>query len=289
MQVNIIIDLFLFVIKIQFYIMLSFVFVLLFNFSAVEIQEKDTSEYAVFYEVEFRSDSTDLDFVSKDIMVLFVGKNVSKFRNFYQMKRDSLIKEAAAQNMDVDNFIPYLNQVQKPKMSYAIVKDWEKKVYEYHDLIFPDHFVFESSLNGNNWEVLDEFDEYEGHKVQRAITNHGGRVWEAWFSAEIPINDGPYVFGNLPGLILKINDSKNHYSFQMIKIEKKNEVLSHKAKRKPIKTTRSKFFEMQHDFNTNVIGKMVSGGVTLTDANQAKDVQKRYDRKNNPLEIKVID
>jgi GLPGLI family protein len=269
--------------------MLSFVFVILINLNSVEIQEKDTSQYAVFYEVEFRSDSTDLDYVSKDIMVLYVGDNVSKFRNFYQIQRDSLTQLAIDRNMDIDKVLPFINQVQKPKMTYAIIKDWENKVYEYSDLIFPDHFIFESSLNGNTWEVLDEFEEYEGHKVQKAITHHGGRVWEAWFSAEIPINDGPYVFGNLPGLILKIKDSKNHYSFQMIKIEKKNEVLTHKTRKKPIKTTRPKFFEMQHDFNTNIIGKMASGGVTLTDANQGREAQKRFDRKNNPLELKVDD
>ncbi|MCH7409866.1 GLPGLI family protein [Belliella sp. DSM 111904] len=270
--------------KIKNIIILSIVFMFLTNAFS---QESDYSSIAVYYEVSFKSDSTDMDFVSNDLMVLYVGDRKSKFRNFYQVQGDSLLQIAKDKGMSPNEVIPFMNQVPKPKMSYAITKDWENKKYEFSDLIFPDYFVFESPLGEEDWQIIDEHDEINGYKIQKAVTNYAGREFEAWFTEEISISDGPYVFGNLPGLILKINDTKGHYNFEMIRIEKKIESLSHNIKRKPIKTTRSKFFEMQYDFNTNVVGKMASGGVTLTDANQARDVQKRFDRKNNPLELVV--
>lgn len=40
--------------------------------------------------------------------------------------------------------------------------------------------------------------------------------WTAWFTTELPISDGPYKFHGLPGLILKIYDKTNTYSFDII-------------------------------------------------------------------------
>lgn len=261
------------------------VFAFIVNLSFGQIP--DRSNFAIYYEVTFKSDSTDLDFVSTDLMVLFVGDQKSKFRNFYQMQGDSLLQVAIEKQLSPNEAIAFVNQVQKPKMSFALVKDWKNKSYQYSDLIFPDYYVFEAPLGIERWSILDEFDDFQGFRTQKAITEYGGRSYIAWFTEEIPINDGPYIFGNLPGLILKLSDSKNHYSFEMVKVEKKNEDLSHKIRRKPISTTKAKFFQMQHEFNTNIAGKMALGGVTLTDPNQAKEVQKRFERKNNPLELKV--
>jgi hypothetical protein len=38
---------------------------------------------------------------------------------------------------------------------------------------------------------------------------------------EIPINNGPYIFQNLPGLILELEDSDNNFHFTAIAMDKK--------------------------------------------------------------------
>lgn len=252
-------------------------------------QEDIISSYAIYYEVIYKSDSTNLDLVSSDLMVLFVGDKKSKFRNYYQMQRDSLL--AAAKENGVANpslILAQVNQIQKPKFKYTIVKDWKDKTYKYYDRIIPDNFVFEGTLVAEDWEIIDEFDEYEGFKVQKAIIAYGGRVFEAWFTTEIPINDGPYVFGNLPGLIVKLNDTKHHYSFNMVGISKMEESLDHNMNPVPIKTARKKFFQLETEFNNNIFERLARAGITMTDPNQAKEVQNRYDQKNNPLEIQIL-
>ncbi|AFL82851.1 Protein of unknown function (Porph_ging) [Belliella baltica DSM 15883] len=263
--------------------------ILISFFASSELNQNYVSTHMVYYEVIFKSDSTNLDFVSSDLMVLFVGDKKSKFRNYYQMQRDSLV--AAAKENGVANpglILGQVNQIQKPKFKYTIVKDWKNKSYKYYDRIIPDNFVFEGTLVAEDWEILEEFDEYEGFKVQKAITTYGGRNFEAWFTTEIPINDGPYVFGNLPGLIVKLNDTKNHYSFNMVGISKMEESLDHNMNPVPIKTTRNKYFQLEADFNTNIFERLARAGITMTDPNQAKEVQNRYDQKNNPLEIQIL-
>src|SRR5690606_1469092 len=53
---------------------------------------------------------------------------------------------------------------------------------------------------------------------QRADIRFGGRDWVAWFTTEIPIPDGPYKFCGLPGLIVSIADTQQHWQFDLTHI-----------------------------------------------------------------------
>lgn len=266
------------------------IFILFCLFFKMEFQQDEKlSSHVIYYEVDFISDSTALNVVSTDLMVLYVGKKYSKFRNYFQEQRDSIL-EVSKQNPNPNPtlILGQVNQIQKPKMKYTIVKDWESKSYKYYDRIIPDNFFFEGKLSEESWDILNEYDDYEGFKVQKAMTTYAGRTFVAWFSVDIPINDGPYIFGNLPGLIVKISDTKNHYSFKMVGISKMNKSLEHTVSPSPIKVTKRKFFQLEYEYNANVLERLASGGITVVDPNQAKEVQKRFERKNNPLELEVF-
>lgn len=55
-----------------------------------------------------------------------------------------------------------------------------------------------------------------GYQCQRATCHWRGRDFEAWFTPEIPIRLGPWSFGGLPGLILKINDTEGLYTWEAV-------------------------------------------------------------------------
>jgi GLPGLI family protein len=65
------------------------------------------------------------------------------------------------------------------------------------------------------WKTLPGVDTIAGLPCYKATTQHGGRRYTAWYSPQIPIPDGPYVFQGLPGLITKVVDADQLYRFEI--------------------------------------------------------------------------
>ena len=63
------------------------------------------------------------------------------------------------------------------------------------------------------WKILAENDSVLSYLCSKAECQFKGRTWTAWFTAEIPVSEGPWKLCGLPGLILKAEDSEGHYSF----------------------------------------------------------------------------
>jgi GLPGLI family protein len=55
-----------------------------------------------------------------------------------------------------------------------------------------------------NWKLTNEYTSILGVRCQKATCEFRGRSYEAFFTSEIPYNDGPYKFDGLPGLVLKV-------------------------------------------------------------------------------------
>ncbi|GAA5085243.1 hypothetical protein GCM10023210_05880 [Chryseobacterium ginsengisoli] len=97
------------------------------------------------------------------------------------------------------------------------------------------------------WKISKESKEILGFKAYLATTQYAGRNYKAYFTSEIPIQDGPYKFFGLPGLILEIYDEKKDHHFLAIGIskEKKISIDDRISTRKYIETSKSKFVEMR--------------------------------------------
>lgn len=65
--------------------------------------------------------------------------------------------------------------------------------------------------------------------TQKATCNFAGRTWTAWFTTEIPIQDGPYKFHGLPGLIVKIEDQTKSHSYELKGVNKFNDNVAFKS------------------------------------------------------------
>lgn len=71
-----------------------------------------------------------------------------------------------------------------------------------------------------SWKIQEDTMSVLGYTCTKATCHFGGRSYTAWFAQNIPINDGPYKFYGLPGMILKIEDSEKLFQFQAIGLEK---------------------------------------------------------------------
>ena len=52
-----------------------------------------------------------------------------------------------------------------------------------------------------------------------ATTDYHGRKWTVWFTPEIPIQDGPWKFCGLPGLIMEASEPSGQHRFTVTGIE----------------------------------------------------------------------
>ena len=65
------------------------------------------------------------------------------------------------------------------------------------------------------WELLDEEQEFRGHRCRKAQADYLGRRWTAWYTEEIPVNAGPWLLWGLPGLIVGATDSEKLFQFAL--------------------------------------------------------------------------
>ena len=70
-----------------------------------------------------------------------------------------------------------------------------------------------------SWQLLSDTGTVMGYVCQKARTGFKGRVYEAWYCPVLPVDAGPYKFGGLPGLILKVADTAGDYSWEATGIE----------------------------------------------------------------------
>ncbi len=122
---------------------------------------------------------------------------------------------------------------------------------------------YEEDWEKPEWEITDESKEIMGYECFKATTDYRGRRWTAWFTPEIPIQDGPWKLCGLPGLILEAGDSHDEYHFLANGIKQTGvpEVgyLCYKEKRGVNNVTRDKFFNNWWKYShSNFSGRMAA-------------------------------
>lgn len=74
-----------------------------------------------------------------------------------------------------------------------------------------------------NWKMLLGNDTIFGYLCRKAEVTYSGRNYIAWFTLDIPINDGPWKFNGLPGLILKVEDKDKFFLYEAIGLQQYKE------------------------------------------------------------------
>jgi len=178
-----------------------------------------SQKYSFTYVYIFKPDSLNLDKTETELMGLFIDKNGSTYLSLTKVKRDSAI----AQNMNSDgissNMSVSLNTFPQGKVHGIIQKDWRSRTAISYLTLNTDRFKITQHITFN-WQIGTETAMIQGKKCQLATVEYKGRKYNAWFTNEIPISDGPYKFGGLPGLIVKIEDTKKQHIWELKAIEK---------------------------------------------------------------------
>lgn len=194
------------------------------------------------YELQFRRDSTEN--YRKTLMNLDISAKEVKFYDKTFADYDSINKAAQT---TISKYSTQTDQIISRKLNSS-TNNW------YRD--FFDYFIVKTN-DEMTWNLVNETKNYNGYNLQKAFTSFGGRSWIAWFSKEINIQEGPYKFRGLPGLIFLLEDSEKNFIYQLKRNIKLPEayntsdfVETHFGKQ-PILVTNQKFNDYLEDLYSN--------------------------------------
>ena len=186
----------------------------------------DQVRLEAIYRLTYRTDST-APATRSDVMRLQIGSKASRFESMNAVRGDSAMEAAfkTAQSQAVTNGSTGIISIGKvdanafrTSFREVIFKIPAAKQLVFRDRIGLGKFAYAEPLGQLTWAVSPTTATIAGYTCQRATTTYAGRHWEAWFTREIPVPEGPYKFYGLPGLIVKLADIGANYTYELARL-----------------------------------------------------------------------
>lgn len=249
--------------------------------------------YRAIYELEevytYKADTWDPDFSEgdydrknrKDILRLELLPDKSFCYSLYTWNTDSIKKLPDGDRVWMRMFKAAYDKDEKGsepsyphhKNDFKIIKDHAKGVMTVYDFYDGEDFVYEDSIGGFEWNLVDSVAVIEGYECALATCSYHGRKWNVWFTTELPWQDGPWKFCGLPGLVVAANDSENLFKFRLTSIYKVDKPVKLWVS-KPTKIARRKFLEDRFDYLKRLNGNLAVEFGIKVDA--SKRASRRY-------------
>ena len=207
-----------------------------------------------------------------DLLILQIGKEVSKCYSYYTFQSDSLQRtpdgakvwselfRRATEKDGIYGDFPHV------RMSTYIYKNYPTGQMTITDRISSQGYRYVDSLHAQIWTMGDSTREVLGYTCQQATADFRGRHWTAWFATDIPVSEGPWKLGGLPGLILEAYDEGQQHVFTAVGLERvKDEPIIFNQKdghnRRFEQTNRLDFLRMERRFlmDSNSFFQMETG------------------------------
>lgn len=220
----------------------------------IKLAEKnilDKANIICTYKYSYIQDIDNPALITENIMILEIGKSVSKFYDYQHYRLDSVMIAEYNTTIFEENKKKYTQMIRNAN-KIQIYKNYPEGKITIIDRIPFDNYKYEEPLIYPKWELKNEKKTLYGYHCLKATTSFRGRNYTAWYAPEIPISNGPWKFGGLPGLILKIEDSKKHHTFEMVGLEKiKENRPIYINKLVCISTTLGNFLKKKREFMQN--------------------------------------
>jgi GLPGLI family protein len=129
-----------------------------------------------------------------------------------------------------------------------------------------------------DWTIKPDTATFFNYPCQKASLRFRGRNYEAWFAAQIPINDGPWKFFGLPGLILKVQDTDGQFDFECIGLEYSDTPYT-------LKIPDYKYFECNRKEYNKVMNRKSGGQMININNGDVSIVSFKADSSLQPIEL----
>ena len=185
------------------------------------------------------------------------------------------VSDSLSRFMDLE----WLHLAKPEKKGDRVQSTGTKKIFDYVIYKNPDHnrlrfkerigsttCYYQEEIPQLSWEIKEDTLSILGYLCQKATCRFAGRDYEAWFSPDIPLSNGPHKFGGLPGLILKLADSQGKIRFTLTGMEMaKTLEPSGYLSGTPVTRKKFKAIEEEYYFNRkNYMGGILNSSMTFT-------------------------
>lgn len=169
-----------------------------------------------FYEYKFIPDSNNKEDVKKEMMLLDIDQTGSNYYSRDKFVADSTsMADVQKQIKSGGGNINISRRDNQGMVGYKVTKSYpDFKTYLFTRISMDQYKVKEDQKP--EWKILPEKQKIGAYNAQKATTSYGGREWVAWFSTDIPFQDGPYKFYGLPGLIVKLEDTTGSHVMTLV-------------------------------------------------------------------------
>lgn len=149
----------------------------------------------------------------------FVNESLKKYSDNFEFelkfnREESIYKSVDKLQNDADRGYKIAAKLSRINdINYLNIQSSEKLVQKES---FGELFIIQYDLNNTKWKLFNKTKTIKNYNCYMAtttkiVTNSKG-VFEkpvvAWYTPEIPLNYGPKGYGNLPGLILELQEDK---------------------------------------------------------------------------------
>ena len=185
----------------------------------------DKLKYTITYRTKSVRDITKTDSEGRydyenDDMQLEVGEKVS----YFYSATHRAYEEELRKSVDANNIAIPTSTSARGSISMDFYRNYPTGKSTYLDKVIREKFHITEPLEQPQWDIIaDSTKQILNYDCQMARCTFKGRTWTVWFTADIPLDNGPWKLCGLPGLILRAYDSKQQYIFDCVGMKQAGE------------------------------------------------------------------
>lgn len=202
-------------------------------------QDYPRAEIKVSYNYHKKSMRSDGVVVERDVpFILLANNNQSKFYCPSTEYRDSLLSTPSGRAKEREMFnaaaAAYVQNRDRSAMDGVVyhsrlyvTKDFAKTVSTTYDKAgMGECGYYDEPFSEIEWDVVaDSTKMILDYQCIMATTDYHGRKWTVWFTPEIPMQDGPWKFCGLPGLVMEASETSGQHRFSITGIESSSQAI----------------------------------------------------------------
>ena len=145
----------------------------------------------------------------KDRYYLQIGRNYTKFVSQCHFQSDSVFQAGGSFTVAQ----AFMNQRANALFAQDCFLIQQSHV-TFMGRLGADDFLYEEDLPDIHWAIQDTISSVCGYTCRLAEGVFRGRIYQVWFTEEIPVSAGPWKLRGLPGAILLAEDKEKKVLFQ---------------------------------------------------------------------------